>query len=140
MASGDVLTFPATRPGFSDAFGRFRRALDGRALSPGARYRSELTFEEIVANIVRHGDHGPGEHEIVVTIDTTPDGVVLVFEDDGICFNPSLHHPPSGRPTSLAETQSGGRGLWLVRVAAKSVEYERTPQDRNRVTVTIAAD
>jgi anti-sigma regulatory factor (Ser/Thr protein kinase) len=32
----------------------------------------------------------------------------------------------------------GGRGIYLVRKAAKRVDYERTPKGRNRLTVVVA--
>lgn len=137
MPNGEVLTFPATRAGFADAFVRFRQALDGQDLSAKARYRSELAFEEVVSNVIRHGYTDHKDHEIRVIIESTEDTLIVTFEDDGVSFDPGSQHPSNTRPTSLEETQIGGRGLLLVRAAARRVDYERTADQHNRLTVTI---
>jgi anti-sigma regulatory factor (Ser/Thr protein kinase) len=41
--------------------------------------------------------------------------------------------------TSIDDASIGGRGLVLLRKAAERLEYERTPDHRNRLTVTVAA-
>ncbi len=137
MPSGEVLTFPATRAGFADAFLWFRHTLDGQGLSPKARYRTELAFEEVVTNIIRHGYSDQRDHEIQVTIEFTAETVVLIVEDDGVSFDPGSHPSPDTRPASIEDTQLGGRGLLLVRAAARRLDYERTAEDHNRLSVTI---
>ena len=97
----------------------------------------ELVFEEVATNIIRHGYPDGGEHEIDVSLDVDQDALVLCFEDDGIPFDPrettGRPHPVGGPSETL-----GGRGLLLIDKAAKSLNYERTPQGRNRLTVTVA--
>jgi len=72
-----------------------------------------------------------------VTLEFLREGAVMRFEDDGVPFDPAGYQPaaPSG---SILEASIGGRGLLLLRSAASRLEYERTSQDRNRLTVTIA--
>jgi serine/threonine-protein kinase RsbW len=130
------IRFPGTHPGFAQGFARLRRALDREALDPGARYNCELIFEEIVANIVGHGavrNHAPDVH---VTLEHSDDSIVLTFDDDGVPFD------PRGRPDpvpvkSLQQAKIGGFGLMLVRHAASSLEYVRTVEERNRLTVKV---
>jgi serine/threonine-protein kinase RsbW len=137
MARGHVLTFPATRAGFERAFINFRRALDGHPLERAARYNCELVFEEIVTNIIKHGSRDSREPMVEVSLDFANESVVLRFEDDGIPFDPRHHASPEPL-TSLENAMGGGRGLLLVRKAARGMDYERTAHQRNRLTVTIA--
>ena len=133
---GYVLTFPGTPAGFERAFEDLRRMLDGHALGRGTRYNCELAFEEVVTNIMRHGYRDTREHQIEVTLEFSGAGVVMGFEDDGVPFDPAGYQPaaPSG---SILDASIGGRGLLLLRSAASRLDYERTSQDRNRLTVTI---
>lgn len=138
MHNGHVQCVPATRAGFAEAFVQFRRALDGHALGDRPRYLTELVFEEIVTNIIRHGYTDGREHGIRVSFSLDGDSIVLCFEDDGVPFDP--RQDPSGEgPAPVSQGELGGRGLLLVRKAASRIEYVRTPDERNRVTVTIAA-
>ena len=137
MPSGHVLTFPGTFAGFERAFADLQRTLDARALERAARYNCELVFEEVVTNIIKHGYPDNGVHEIEVSVDFPGDGVVMRFEDDGVAFDPAEHRPVA-RPHSILDAEVGGRGLVLLRSAARRLEYERTTKHRNRLTVTIA--
>ena len=140
MKSAQVLSFPGTRAGFVRAFADLRRTLDSHDLQPRARYNCELVFEEVVTNIIKHGyTNADGEHRIDVSLDFPERSIVLRFYDDAAPFDPLQHEPSSERPTSTQEIPIGGRGLMLLRKAAEHLQYERTPDHRNRLTVTIAA-
>jgi serine/threonine-protein kinase RsbW len=136
MPSGHVLIFPGTRTGFARAFVDLRRALDGHALQQRARYNCELVFEEVVSNIIKHGYADDREHDIEVSLDFQDEAIVMRFEDDGVPFDP-LELPPVEPAKSILDTRTGGRGLLLVRTAARRLDYERTLDRRNRLTVTI---
>jgi serine/threonine-protein kinase RsbW len=135
MQSGHLLTFPGTRAGFAQAFDDFRRTLDDHPLERRARYNCELVFEEVVTNIIRHGYPDNGEHDIEVSLDFPDDEVIMRFEDDGVLFDPRNHQPALS--SSILDGKDDGRGLILLRSAARRLEYERTAQQRNRLTVTI---
>ncbi len=133
------LNFPATMTGFEQAFGSLQSELDRDALHPGARYNVELVFEEIVANIVRHGaPEGQPPCEVDVAVAVDPDAIVMTFCDSGRPFDP-VGRPDPKRPTTIEETPIGGLGLMMVRKAATEMRYERTPEDRNRLTVILPA-
>ena len=139
MQTGHVLTFAGTRDGFEQAFADLRRTLDRHPLPHKARYRCELVFEEVVTNIIKHGYADDQPHEIEVSLDFTGEAIVMRFEDDGTPFDP-LGHSPLNHARSILDARSGGRGLLLVRTAARGLDYERTREQRNRFTVTIGAN
>jgi serine/threonine-protein kinase RsbW len=134
---GDVVVFAGSRAGFEHGSGQFRAILDRHPLQPGTRYRCELVFDEIVSNIIRHGYADDNqEHRISVTVAVEGDRVELHFEDDGVAFDPRQPVPAREVPP---DTDYGGRGLVLLRSVAERIDYERTPQQRNRLRVTVAA-
>jgi anti-sigma regulatory factor (Ser/Thr protein kinase) len=132
------IRFPGTLPGFEQGFARLRGALDAEPLDPGTRFNVELVFEEIVANIVRHGSTGVAEIGVAVSLQVEADAVVMTFDDDGRPFDPSATVDPA-LPRRLEDAPVGGLGLMLVRRAASGLRYERTPGDRNHLTVTLPA-
>jgi len=130
------IRFPGTHAGFARAFARLRGALDGEGLDPAPRYNVELVFEEIVANIVAHGAVDGREQDVRVTLEPSSDSIVLRFEDDGPPFDPRGRSDPVPAQ-SLGKARVGGFGLMLVRRAASALDYLRTAEGRNRVTVTL---
>jgi anti-sigma regulatory factor (Ser/Thr protein kinase) len=136
------LNFPATMAGFEQAFGALQSELDRDDLNPGTRYSVELVFEEIVANIVRHGSGDGGisgvDVDVAVDVHVGGDAIVMTFDDGGVPFNP-VGRPDPKRATSIEETPIGGLGLMMVRKAATEMRYERTPEQRNRLVVTLPA-
>jgi serine/threonine-protein kinase RsbW len=135
VESRHVLRVPATLTGLHDATGSLLGLLETQQLPDAARYNVELAFEEIVANIVRHGQPTA---DIDVTIFFGNADTILTFEDDGIPFNPCEHAVPS-TPASLDEAKVGGLGIPLVKAISTRMEYERTPENRNRLLVAIPA-
>ncbi len=131
-----VLRFAATRARFEQASAEARAALDACGIRGTARYNAELVFEEVVSNVIRHG-HAP-EIEFSLACEPAADTIILTFEDAGPPFDP-LSQPLPTLPKSLEEAPLGGLGLLLVRKAASSVQYERTPAHTNRLIVTINA-
>lgn len=134
VASRYVLRVPATLAGLHDAAGSLSRVLETRLLPDAARYNIELVFEEIVTNIVRHGQTTA---DIAVELVFNDAETILTFEDDGVPFNPR-ERPDQPAPTSVDDVQVGGLGITLVKKIASRMEYERT-RDRNRLVVAVPA-
>lgn len=130
------MRFPGTHADFGHAFARLRSVLDAQELDAAARYNIELVFEEIVANLVKYAAPAVRKLDVRVVLETRRDAILLIFEDDGKPFDPR-EHPVPQRPNRHAEGKVGGFGLELVRRAASALEYLRTPQGRNRLTVTV---
>ena len=107
-------------------------------LSPKVIYRLELVLEETFMNLLWHAFKDGAEHTIELAVHLQPDAVVLQFEDDGIAFDPAQATEPA-RPASIEDAPVGGRGLALVRRAARSVAYSRDG-GRNRLSVVVARD
>ncbi len=110
----------------------------GRGLSARALYRLELVLEEMLMNLIWYAYPLGGAHDIRVALKLDPASATLIFEDDGIPFNP-LKEPPPVMPTSLQDAPEGGRGILLTRKAAKSWTYARE-FGRNRSTLHLAIE
>ena len=128
------LRFSGTTRGLDAAVKRLRRILDARLLHPRHRHDVELVFEEVASNIVNYGRPARAVHAMVCFGDET----ILTFEDDGIAFDPRAQPPPpaAAKPSEL---RIGGLGLVIVRDLCARVDYVRTPEARNRLTLAIAA-
>lgn len=133
------LRLAATQEGFAAAFDELRRGLDSLCLDARARFSVELIFEEVVANVVRHGARSDGRTTLSLEIVLRDDSVQLTFLDDGMEFDPR-ERPDPAPAQDLEHAETGGRGLMLIRSVSKSLEYARTPEGRNRLTVTVSRD
>jgi serine/threonine-protein kinase RsbW len=132
MHTEHVLCFPGTSAGFADAVTALRAILDGRSLSARHRHDIQLVFDEVVTNIVNHG-RPPGDIDAVIRFG---DETILVFEDDGVAFDPRSQPAPAAA-TRRADLRIGGLGLVIVRDLCTRVDYERTADQRNRLTLSI---
>jgi anti-sigma regulatory factor (Ser/Thr protein kinase) len=128
-----VLRFAATFAAFGDAATSLREVLAERRIEADPRYSVELAFEEIAGNIIRHGRP---TGDVNVEVGFRDDEIVLTFEDDGVPFDPR-QQPAPPEPSSLEEAEIGGLGLMLVRKFTSRIEYERTGDERNRLTLAI---
>ena len=103
---------------------RIRQHFGPEKLAPRVINRLEVVFEEVVANIIRHGLIWKPDQLILVIASALPDAIELVFEDEGVEFNPL--DVPSPKPfETLEETKVGGLGVHLVRQLSTAVAYER---------------
>lgn len=100
---------------------------------PRTILRAELLFEEVVLNALRHG----GAPDVAVTAAPAEGAVELLFEDHGQAFDP-VTAPLPETSTDLATSRIGGRGLLLLRRMARTMEYERTGDGRNRLRLVVA--
>jgi len=130
------LTLPATRPGFALGFDELRRGLDTLDLEPRARFSAELVFEEVVANVLRHGTRPDTDTRVSVEVQLADGALRLTFLDDGLPFDPRGRPDPEP-PSDLEHAETGGRGLMLIRSVSSSMEYQRTPEGQNRLTVLV---
>jgi anti-sigma regulatory factor (Ser/Thr protein kinase) len=115
---------------------RARQALDAVRLDSATRYDAELVFEEVVANIVGHGAPDGHALEVRFLLEISPDSIVLTFDDNGVPFDPRAPADPPPQK-SLDQPRIGGYGLMLVRHAASSLDYLRTAEGHNRLTVRL---
>lgn len=133
MPPAFAMRFSGTLEDFERAFTGLRGALDGQALDAATRYNIELVFEEIVANILRYGARDGHRLDVLVTLEFGSGSISLTFDDNGVPFDPSTR----AQPPAKAREGRGGFGLMLVQRVAASLAYLRTPEGRNRLTVTL---
>lgn len=95
--------------------------LDPLGIDPRILNRLEVVFEELVSNIVRHGDAS----RLIRIEAARGDGEILLsVEDNGPCFNP-LELPEPAPFTTLESATLGGLGIPLVRRLTSRAEYAR---------------
>ena len=113
-------------------------------LNPKVQNRLEVLFEELVANIIRHGFTHGSRQSIHVRVEKLAREIRLTLEDDGEPFNPlDVEAPEPFRDIETA--REGGLGIPLIVKLASAVRYE-TPEPvggafcaRNRIIVSVAA-
>lgn len=121
-----------------------RRRIEDHLGAPDPRVlnRVEVVFEEIVANIVRHGFRPQSDQVLFVRVANNPAEIELVFEDEGEAFDP-LARASRPAPSSLEEAEIGGLGLPLMRKMTSRARYERVAGNssgrrvRNRAFVPV---
>jgi anti-sigma regulatory factor (Ser/Thr protein kinase) len=117
---------------------------EGAQLGPRLQNKFEVVFEELASNAIRHGFARGSRQQVRVCAAVTPETLTLVFEDDGVPFDPLARAAPAPL-TDLASAPVGGLGIALVARLAASLSYE-APQDGgdqafrpvNRVTAVLA--
>ena len=134
--NGSGVTFPNSLAGLKKGLDALREWLTTANLGQQVEDRAFLVFEEIVTNIIRYAFEDALEHRIEVDAALGDAEMTLTFEDDGRAFDPRSAPLPE-RQSSLAKAQIGGRGLLLVRKAARRIDYDRTRNGRNRLTVAL---
>ena len=119
------------------------------ALDPRLQNRLEVLFEELVANVIRHGFARGSDQSIHVLIERREGDIQLTFEDDGVPFNPLEAEAPE--PFHDIETaRIGGLGIPLAVKMASDMRYERPPEQfkkaglgafraQNRIIVTVSS-
>ena len=114
-----------------DALAFLDENLESYGCPPTAQAKLDVIFDEIVSNIVKHSNASSFEIAVEFTLD--PRGVKLVFEDDGVAYDPLAHVDPDVT-LALEDRPIGGLGLLMVKKMADSVSYERR-RDCNCFTV-----
>jgi anti-sigma regulatory factor (Ser/Thr protein kinase) len=140
-----LIALENTLDAVDDGRRRLQPFVERQGLGAMAVNRIEVIFEELVANIVRHGFSAGSGQSIRVRATALPGAVELVFEDDGAPFDP--FQAPAPKPfTTLEEASLGGLGVQLVVRLSVARRYERLDaggrQDGfnpvNRVTVLVS--
>jgi anti-sigma regulatory factor (Ser/Thr protein kinase) len=129
------ISMPNNLAGLKQGLNGLGSWLESHRIELETENRARLVFEEIVTNVIRYGFADSGEHIIHAVAEVDGEDLTLSFEDDGRSFDPRTSPAPAP-DRSLAQASIGGRGLMLVRAAARRIDYKRT-EGRNRLTVTL---
>ena len=151
-AEGESRRFPAIQAGIAaasefldEALARADAAREARngggagSGAPAARLSSlspalHIILDEMASNIVKHS--GAAEFGLSVIPRQEPEGVELVFSDDGKPFDPLARAAPD--TTLPAEKRPiGGLGIMMVRKMSSSVSYRRVG-GHNEFSATVA--
>ena len=94
--------------------------------------KSMVVLDEIVSNIVRCS----GASAFKVDLDQTPEGLTMVFSDDGKPFDLTREVAEPDVTASIEERGIGGLGIFMVKKMSRSVAYERR-DGKNVLTVLL---
>ena len=127
-SSSGIRSFLAATPAaVGEAVRLARNFSTGAGLDSDAAARLAIVVEELVANLVDHGDLPEGT-PIELEFSQQARGVILVLVDNGAPFDLRL----APEPGELPPERGGGAGLALVRAWAQVETYARV-DDRNRL-------
>jgi anti-sigma regulatory factor (Ser/Thr protein kinase) len=122
------LSIPATDEGIRTALDALAALAASCGLSKAVTWPVEVSLDEVLANVVRHGLEGRGDASVEIEMRLDPATVPPVCEvrvaDDGPAFDP-LALPEADTSLGVAERPIGGLGMTLVRRLMDEVEYER---------------
>ena len=89
----------------------------------------QIAVDEIYSNIVYYS----GATNAKITVTASDEKLSLLFEDDGIPYNPTTAKEPDVT-LSAEEREIGGLGIFMVKKMAADIHYENT-DGKNRLTV-----
>ena len=93
-----------------------------------------LALEEWVANVINYAYPKGMRGHVEVTADVSDHVLTLVIKDHGTPFDPT-QHAEVDIDAELDERSIGGLGIHLIRTIMDSVDYERTADGYNRLTL-----
>ena len=91
-----------------------------------------IVMDEIVSNIVRCS----GAKAFTVRLGEEPEGLKMVFIDDGAAFDPTTEVATPDITAATEDRGIGGLGIFMVKKMSKSVNYVRR-DGRNVLTVVM---
>jgi len=98
--------------------------------------RMVLAIDEALSNVIEHAHLREDDQAIELSIELCDDKIVAEICDNGIPFDPT--------PYNCQPDQRGfprrGFGLYLIHMIVDSVDYQRTREGRNILTLTKGLD
>jgi anti-sigma regulatory factor (Ser/Thr protein kinase) len=108
------------------------RRLPGDYASADALRAFQVSFDELLTNVVMHAD-GPGNEPIDILLRRDADAVVAVLRYRASPYDPTQRREPD-TDAALAQREIGGLGVHLVRRLMQRFEY-RYDNGCNEVTL-----
>jgi anti-sigma regulatory factor (Ser/Thr protein kinase) len=96
-------------------------------------FETNLTLEEVFANIVSYGFDDHEDHLIKITVTPARGSFTIWVEDDGRPFNPLEAKVPDF-PHDVENCKPGGLGIHLIKHFMDEIRYKRH-QNRNVLTL-----
>lgn len=105
-------------------------------LDPRIGHAMELVADEIISNVIRHGQTAAGRPpRIRCAATASATAASIVFLDDAAMFDPLNDAPEPDLAASVEERRIGGLGAFLVQQLADECAYRRDG-DWNRLEVS----
>ncbi len=127
-------TFSNSIPAFVDAAKAIRQELTESDFSQALCDDIDLILEEVVCNIIQHGYPNQRAGEISITIETSPEPIIII-EDDSDSFDPFIAETPNAM-LPPGQREIGGLGIFLTKNRCLSHSYE-TESSRNKLTMHV---
>ena len=83
----------------------------------------DVVVEEIFINIVNYAYQDNEKEGVSIEIENKENKIIIVFEDNGIFFNP-LNNTDPNTSLPINEREIGGLGIYMVKKMMDNVEYE----------------
>ncbi len=115
--------------------GAFNAFADRIGISSAISQKLNISFDDLLSNIISYGFEDDGEHRILVAADYADLRLVVTITNDGIPFNPFDRVGPD-IAQSIEEREVGGLGIHIVKKLMDEVSYKRQ-RGRNVVTLII---
>jgi anti-sigma regulatory factor (Ser/Thr protein kinase) len=133
-----LLTLPAQIDSLKDCCAFVRAGAEASNLAPQDMEKLDLVMEELFVNIARYA-YAPeyGEVEVGYTAEA-PGRLAVQLSDSGREFNPLASDPPDFS-RGLADRPLGGMGIYLVKIIADSIRYQRSG-GRNTLSFTFLGE
>ncbi len=94
-----------------------------------------LAVEEWVANVINYAYAKGTRGHVELTAKVVDDVLTLVIKDHGIPFDPT-QHADVDVDAGLEERQIGGLGIYLMKTIMDTIDYERSADGYNVLTLT----
>ena len=110
--------------------------LISKVLSPDKTKKYNIVIDEIFSNIVKYGFKGKNKENFInikLIIDNEEKVIKMIFEDNGIKFNPLEKEDPN-IDLSADDRSEGGLGIYIVKKMMDKVSYEYK-DNMNRLTL-----
>lgn len=93
-----------------------------------------VVLEELITNTLTYAYPDRGRHDIAIRLELDRAELTMVYEDDGLPFNPLIVAAPDFE-TPIEQWPIGRLGIHLVRRLVDRTSYERA-RSRNRITLS----
>ena len=132
IRNGFRMSVGAHPGGVGEVNAAFADFAEAHALPSDVRRSVNVALDELLANVLSHGQAGRDPCSVTVEVELDQERVILTLTDDGAPFDPFAQDVPD-TTLSVEERPIGGLGLHLVGQLMDKVSYQR--RDDHNVVV-----
>lgn len=109
---------------------------DATRLGREDRHKLTLIVEELFTNTVTHGHRGDSTAPVQISLEATPAGVQLTYEDSAPPYDPLATGRHTDIESTINERRVGGLGVFLAIGLTNGASY-RFVDGRNCISLTL---